>query len=442
MEINLHPGQSQVYNDLLIENNIRFGVVNCARGWGKSYLAATVGITCVFELLELSEYIPHKIVYIIAPTYDQVTDIYYPLLNYELGLEQYCLRSSKDQGRFLFENKVELRLLSYESIERLRGKGAYAVIWDEVSSCKKGIKPKDAWEGVIMPAISSRWSPKRAARFGARSPGRGLMISTPKGYNFFYEAFHKGESDPLWKGYHFDYHSSPILDPDEIERIKATTDPVTFASEYLASFEESGNRVFYCFDRKEHVNNAIEDFGSDETVHLAIDFNVGLQCTSAFAVRGGEMQFIDNFKGHPDTETLAIAMSTKYKGKKIIAYPDPSGRFGSTKAPVGRTDFSILESYGIRCIARPKAPPLIDSVNSVNKQLKNARGGVAMRFHPRCDGVIKSMERTKWVDNNAQTITIDKSEGVEHYSDGVRYATEYLFPITNFTKRTSRGEGF
>ena len=448
MSINLHEGQSTVYEDIFVKQSSRFSVVCCSRGWGKSYMAAVAGVTAVFELLELGERVPNKTVYIIAPTYDQVTDIYYPLINYDLGMEDYAIKSSRDLGRFVFPNNVELRLLSYEAVERMRGKGAYFVVWDEVSSCRKGIDPKEAWQSVILPCIKTRWSNKRAIAYGARAPGRALIISTPKGYNYFHELYNYRENDKDWHSYHYDYTQSPFLDPEEIERDRHNMDPVKFASEYKASFTESGNNLFYTFSRDKHVKSDLPDFYSaeggerGEDVHVNIDFNVGLQCSSVFAVRGKQIHILDEFKGHPDTETLAIAIATKYKGHKIYAYPDPSGRARKSSAPVGRTDFSILESNGIRCLARTKAPPIVDSVAAVNRKLLTAAGDVDLYVHPRCTGVINSLERTKWVDGNPDTAAIDKSEGVEHFSDGIRYGVEYLFPVLSGTKRTSRGFGF
>ena len=332
----------------------------------------------------------------------------------------------------------------------MRGKGAYMVIWDEVSSCRKGIHPKEAWQSVIQPCIVTRWSPERAKAYGSPNPGRSLIISTPKGYNFFYELFHRKERSDEWQSWHFDYRSSPYLDISEIEKIKREIDPLDFASEYLASFEESGNNVFYCFDRKTHVRTDLEYFypavdgERGEDVHVAIDFNVGIMCASAFALRGGQPQFLEEFKGHPDTETLAKILKAKYidKGHKVYAYPDPSGRARKTSAPVGQTDFSILQSHKIITQARPKAPPIVDSVQAVNRMLKTADGGVHMYVSSECEGLVKSLERTKWVDKNPDTATIDKSEGVEHYSDGVRYAIEYLFPVRNGQKRTARGFSF
>jgi hypothetical protein len=413
-------------------------------------MAAVAATTAVYELLELPASVPNKNVYIIAPTYDQVTDIYFPLLAYDLGLEAAAIKSSRDQGRFWFENNVQLRLISYEAVDRMRGKGAYFVVWDEVSSCYKGMTPQEAWEGVIEPCISTRWSPARAKAFGARSAGRALVISTPKGYNFFHTMYNWQETDKRWKSYHYDYTQSPYLDITELESLKARLDPVQWASEYLASFAESGYNVFYMFDRKRHVRLDLPDFIPPdvdaglygEDVHIAIDFNVGLQCSSACAIRGGQVHILEEFKGHADTETLAVALTTRFRNHRIFAYPDPSGRARKSSAPVGRTDFSILESYGITCLAHSKAPAIVDSVAAVNRKLMNARGDTELYVHPRCVGTITSLERTKWVDKNPDTATIDKSEGIEHFSDGVRYLMEFKYPVLNGQKKVSKGFGF
>jgi len=460
--ITLHPTQSEVYKHIFIDDNENFGtVVCCSRGWGKSWMAGVCAETAILELLQLDWRVPNKRVGIIAPTFEQVVEIYYPMLAYDLGLADIAIKHSKDSGRFLFQKNVELHLLSYEAIERLRGKGFYFMAWDEPSSCTKGITPKKAWEAVIQPTIVTRWSRSRADVFRSRRAGRVLVIGTPAGYNFFYEMSNYPETDPRWRTFIYDYHASPLLDPVEIERLRHTIDPIEFASEYDASFKESGNSVFYCFDRKVHVRGDIADFEAPvwenedgpqrdnekpketgEDVHAFIDFNVGLQCTSFWALRGKQLQCISEFKGHPDTESLAIAIKDTFRGHKVTVYPDPTGKARKTSAPVGQTDFTILKNAGFELLARPKSPPIVDSVAAVNQRLMTAAGDVNMYIHPRCVGVIESMERTTWLDKNPDSAQINKSEGVEHYSDGVRYGTEYLFPVRRGTKSTARGFNF
>ena len=464
--VTLHEFQTEVYEDLFLDRLHRFVVCMCSRGWGKSYVAAVAAMTAVYELLELHLCVPNKIVYIIAPTFTDCTEIYFPLLNFDLGLEHITTKpASRDTGRFFFAKNVELRLLSYESVERMRGKGAYFVVWDEISLCTKGITPKEAWEGVIRPAISTRWSPARARAAKAKSAGRALFIGTTKGYNFLYELGNMHEKNPDWTTFKYDYRQSPYLDPIEIEALRHEMDPITFANEYLASPEESGNKVFYCFDRKLNVMKLdpfqlpkngykLHDDGSKdmeasysdeecgEDVHACVDFNVGIMATSIFAHRGGQMQFLDEMMGHPDTEMLAIALATKYKGHKIYAYPDPTGKSRKTSATVGKTDFAILAAHGITVCVKSASPPIIASVAAVNKMLKTAAGDVSMIFDPFCNKTIQSVERTKWLDNNQDTATIDKKEGIEHFSDGIRYSAEYLHPIVSHTLRVKRGFNF
>jgi len=71
-----------------------------------------------------------------------------------------------------------------------------------------------------------------------------------------------------------------------------------------------------------------------------------------------------------------------------------------------------------------------------------AAGTIHLYVSPKCQHLITSLERTKWVDNNPDTATIDKRENIEHSSDGVRYQIEYLFPIRNGQKTSFRGFKF
>lgn len=442
MEIELHKGQSRVIQDMFVDKSVRYGVVSASRGFGKSYLAATTAMIAVQELMELDENVPNKNVALIAPTYSQAVDIYYPLIAWQLGMEDYADKSSKSAGTFWFPNNVQLKLWSYEASQRMRGTGQYFVVADEVTSWKgAGMNLKESWESIIQPCVATRWSPQNAQKWNANS-GRALIISTPSGYDYFYDMYNRQDSDDQWKSYHYTYKDSPFLDDEEIERVKLTLDPLKFAREYTASFEDSGTNVFYMFNRKEHIDKNLPTFEAGEDVHVAIDFNVGIMASCVFALRGNQIHILDEYQGHPDTESLAKTLSDNYKGHRIISYPDPSGKARKSSAAVGVTDFSILQSNGIAVRAHNKAPPIIDSVAAVNRKFKNANGDIDMYIHPKCVNTIKSLERTAWTENNPDTATISKKEGVEHWTDGLRYAVEYLFPVRGGTKVTTRGFGF
>lgn len=431
-EVRLHKGQSQIIRYLFSEpNTVKYATVMASRGFGKSYLAATAAAIAVQELLQMPADTPNKNVSLICPTYQQSQDIYYPILAYQLGLEAYADKSSLSAGTFWFPNNVKLKLWSYEASERMRGTGQYFVVCDEVEDWvgKPGLK--ESWESVIQPTMTTRWAGNH----------KGLIIGTPKGFTYFYDLTNLGNIDNRWRHFHYTYKDSPYLSDEEIERVKKTIDPLKFNREYLANPEESGARVFYMFDRKKHIDATLPYFGENEDVHIAIDFNIGIMAAIVFAVRGGQIHILEDLQNVLDTESLAKRIKSKYqdKGHRVYAYPDPAGRARKTSAVAGATDFSILESFGIRTLARTSAPPIVDSVNAVNRKFQNASGDIDMYVHPNAAATIKSLERTVWVENNPNTAQIDKSEGVEHWTDGLRYAVEYLFPVRGYSKSTSKG---
>jgi hypothetical protein len=155
------------------------------------------------------------------------------------------------------------------------------------------------------------------------------------------------------------------------------------------------------------------------------------------------MHAIGEFSGHPDTDSLAKRLVADFPGRRIFAYPDPAGRARKTSSLVGITDFSILQAHKIITLAHDAHPPIVDSVNAVNRKLKNAHGAVEMFFCPkRAPRTISSVERTVWLETNPNVAVIDKRTGVEHFSDGVRYITDYRFPVRSSQKSVHKGFGF
>jgi hypothetical protein len=435
-EIKLHRGQSEVLKYLFSEKTgTRYAATVASRGFGKSYLASVAATMAVHELLEMPEDTPNKNVSIICPTYQQSLDIYWPLLAYNLGLEDYAEKSSQTAGTFWFQNNVKLKLWSYEASERMRGSGQYFVVGDEVSDWTGQPGLKESWESIIQPAMTTRWAGNHKA----------LIIGTPKGMNYFYDMCNFETLDNRWKTFRYTYRDSPYLSTEEIERTKRLIDPMKFAREYECSFEDSGAKVFYMFDRKTHVTADLPYFSSDtankEDVHVAIDFNIGIMAAVVFAVRAGQIHILEDMQNVLDTEQLAKKLKGQFKdkGHRVFAYPDPAGRARKTSAVAGATDFSILESHGIICRAHKAAPPIVDSVAAVNRKFKNANGDIDMYVHPRAEHTIRSLERTIWVENNPNTAQISKTENIEHWTDALRYAVEYLFPVRSGTKTVTKG---
>jgi hypothetical protein len=444
--IRLHRAQSEVITDLFGPNpdyNMRFEVVVGSRGLGKSYLAGAAVSLAASELESLSEDIPNKNITLICGTHTQVLDIYVPLLNYTFGLDQRSYKHSASQGRWYFPNGSTITCRSAEAIERLRGTGQYLIVGDEMPTWTvPNSSHETAWESVMAPCITTRWSPERARYMGAPSPGRALLIASPLSKDYFYELSQREVIDSRWKTRHYTYRDSPILDSAEIELERRNMDSYRFAREYEASFEDAGARVFHEFDRKLHVKTDIEPFDDTETVHASVDFNVMKNCTAFHAIRGNQIFTLGESQGTANTEELAAYIRARFPKNKVVCYPDPSGKARKTSSPVGQTDFSILRNAGFEVLVRSKAPPIVDSVNAVNRLFKNAAGEVNWYVSHECPGFIKSMERTIWLESRPDSAMIDKTMDVEHFGDGARYLAEYLYPVNHVTKRTQRGFAF
>ena len=448
--ITLHKAQSPIIEHLfkpLDPNNpeewkLRFATLVGSRGLGKTFVASTAVALALGELESLDESVPNKNIALLCGSHTQVRDVYWPVLAYQLGLESLAISSSRENGRFVFPNRTEIKCWSADAYERLRGTGQYMIVGDEMPTWKvPGGSIKDAWESVLEPCIITRWSAKQAKAIGAPSPGRALFPSTPLGKDYFYDLSQRDGRDSRWKNFHYTYRDAPHLSVQDIEDAKKNADPIKFAREYEASFEDSGLNVFYTFNQRLHVKN-LEPFEEDEVVHAAIDFNIMLNCTSFHAIRGGQIHCLGEHRGSANTEELATYIKRRFPKNKVVCYPDPTGKRRVTSATIGATDFAMLREAGFTVLAKKASPPIVDSVAAVNRKLLNAAGDIDFYVDASCKGVIDSFERTRWLEDRAETATIDKSDNVEHYSDGIRYMVDYLFPVARSRASVVVGSSF
>ena len=255
-----------------------------------------------------------------------------------------------------------------------------------------------------------------------------------------YDAYMRGQSEshPNWKSWQHTVMSVRPDMADEVARAREVLPQDAFDREYNASFETAADNVFRDFSDNRTTGNvrvALEPFKKGEVINVCIDFNVNIMAASAFAVRvgphGKQMEFLREWQGSANTDELVKKIKAEFEGEKIVVFPDPSGNSKKTSAAIGQTDFSILRDAGFEVKARTGAPSIVDSVNCTNGMIMNAAGNRRLFVHEKCGELVKSMLSTRWVDKPAQADRpqIDKTQNREHFSDGVRYACEFLFPI-------------
>lgn len=400
-QFQLTAAQSEIFS-----STKRFCVVNAGRRFGKTWLSGA-------KIMEKCINYTGKIVIYIAPTLVMARNLMWDTWIKEHIPDDYVQHKNEQFMVMTFKNGSKFYCLSAEHPDRLRGLTADLLIVDECAMIANG------FYDVIRPLISDK-----------HHDGEALYISTPKGYNWFYDMFCKGRENPkTWDCFEFTTLDGGNVDEEEIAEARRDMSPKMFAQEYLASFETVSNRVYYNYDR---IRNACEkdpEWGKHGDIYVGMDFNVN-PMTAAIAVwERGSLYFFDEFveKGC-NTQTMADMIKKKYPGTTVFVFPDPTGRRGQTNAPVGVTDMSILRKAGFIVCAPPHAYASKDKWNSVNTAFLNAEGKAhAFVAKDTCPQLKKAWEGYAFKDNEDP----DKSSGLDHISDAAAYLITYKLPAFN-----------
>lgn len=175
-----------------------------------------------------------KMVWWVAPTYKVVKRGYKEVLR---QLPDNVLthvppqESAFDAGRAValkFKNGSRIEFYSAERPDGMLGEGVDFVVLDEAATMGKSV-----WEQIVRPTLIDR-------------EGRALMISTPRGRNWFYYLWLRGQKDSekLYKSWRFPTSANPHLPASEIGELRTELPLLTFEQEVLAEFIASSGTVF------------------------------------------------------------------------------------------------------------------------------------------------------------------------------------------------------
>jgi phage terminase large subunit len=158
----------------------------------------------------------------------------------------------------------------WEAVDTLRGQWFDYLVIDEIASMRRW---KSNWEEILRATLTDK-------------QGEAMFISTPKGFNHFYDLFNKELDDPTYKSFQFKTVDNPHINPDEVEVAKTQMAEDAFYQEYEAEFRTYSGLVFKEFDRRVHVIDPIE---VDEMTHYRyIDFGFTAPAAVGFIALDGE----------------------------------------------------------------------------------------------------------------------------------------------------------
>ena len=301
----------------IAKSNKRFRVINAGRRFGKTVLASEEikGVALAKEA---------RIVYI-APTIQQARDIMWQMLKKELL--PITIKSKEAPSLELEvmnkDGKSSLIFLrGWEAVETLRGQAFDFIVLDEVASMRNFWV---GWNEVLSPTLIDR-------------KGSAMFISTPKGFNHFYDLYNLKEKDSSYESYHFTTYDNPNIPVDEIEREKLSKPENTFAQEYLADFRKQEGLVYKEFSRDRHIFDTLPtnitesiagiDFGFTNptaVIHIKIDNDKNYYVTDEWYKTGRTEEQVGDYvkscnfnKTYPDPESPSAIEVLSKKGVYVV----------------------------------------------------------------------------------------------------------------------------
>ena len=343
--------------------------------------------------------------WIITPTYRQGKATTWKLMR-QLFREYDC-QINESELTIKLTNESEIAIRGAEQENNLRGAGLDMVVMEEYSYIKPHV-----WDEIIYPMLTT-------------TNGEAFFIGTPNGYDHLYDAYLRGQGkDKEWKSWQYTTVDGGYVPKEEIEKAKNMMDERAFKTEFLASFETTGNRAAYNFDRSIHVKKAKE---LSDNLFWGMDFNIlGSACLGT-EYSNGVVHWFDEIR-IPNSNTELMALAMKKIAPHIPVYPDATGSARSTTS--NRSDHMILKDHGFQVISKRANPPVIDRLNALNRILRDANGKVRMTIDPKCVNLIKDLEQTQRTNDGR----IDKrDESLSHFLDACSYYIAHKHSLINRT---------
>lgn len=389
--MNFHPKQSLIASD-----THRFRVVNCGRRFGKTFLA-------VYEMVAKAVYGNDRKICYLAPTYQSARDITWEQLKkVVLPIVESINESrleitvrTKDGGTSI------IYLKGWEAVESLRGMRFDFLVLDEVASYRNFWS---GWHEVLRPTLTD-------------VRGEALFISTPKGFNHFYDLFNTVSDD--YKSFHFSTYDNPHIPKDEIDTAKKELEENRFEQEYMGNFRKAEGLVFKGFDRTKHVTDE-EPKNISDTI-AGIDWGY-TNPAAAYRIRidGDKGYWIDSEYYRTGQTTESIVEAVKLMNPTKV-YPDP--------AEPDRCEIAKKLGLNVREVSKD----IEAGIDVIQELIKQNR----IHIHSSCKNLIYELEtyhypETKQGQNEKETPVKD----CDHAIDCIRYAL-YMSQLNPVYNRTS-----
>lgn len=373
----------------------RFRVLCCGRRWGKTTLA--------IDTMKGRASLPNSRIAYVAPTYQQARDIAWEQLKNDL----------KNAAESINESRLEIKLVNgsiiilrgWEAIETLRGQRFDLVVLDEIAMMRN-YWPN--WNEVIRPTLTD-------------TKGEALFISTPKGFNHFYDLYNLQEKDSDYKSYHFTSYDNSHLPVEELDKARLELSEDQFAQEYLADFRKTQGLVYKEFDRTKAIYSDVQFNIVDRLVSVDWGYTNPTAAYPIYKDTDAHYWIPTEYYKTGKTTQEVIEVIKSWKGNKY--YPDP--------AEPDRAEEMRRAGLNVREVSKE----IEAGISAVKELLKTER----LHIHSSCVNLINEFETYRYPDrkpeHNEPELPVKEHD---HGLDSIRYALYMQQPVEIFGNRAKQ----
>jgi hypothetical protein len=390
---------------------------------------------------------PNSLWFHAAPTYNQAKAIFWK------GLKQYTkiFRKKEPSESNLFvtlENGSEIHVIGMDKPERIEGRD---LSWNGCHLAEFGDMKLNAWDDNIRPVLadtkgsaiidgvpdpvkSGAANHKKLAQYACG--GSIPKLETGIG------AYAENSYDSDWSFY--GWTSADVLDPEEIAKIKDTTDPFTFSVEYEASFDSVAGKVFYAFVPDYYPNGNLDNsikYDNNLPIVMCFDFNVNPMTALLGHIKRNKdskqewLLFKGYFLKASNTEQLIRRIFDDFpESYTFFLTPCHSSISRQSSQEITtdgyKTDLltikTVAKEYGKNVVIRKRTqnPPIHKGISAANTMLNTRR----LRYNPKDPGLRELQKDLESLTYKEGTSAIDESDKMRnHISAGARYLCDYYW---------------
>ncbi|OQA96948.1 MAG: Terminase-like family protein [Chloroflexi bacterium ADurb.Bin222] len=291
----LHPGQRTVWDE-----RARFKVLASGRRWGKTLLGS---LACVHAGGKGGR------AWWVAPSYKMAQVGWRAVMRLGRQVPGAEVRQGDLMVRFPGGGSVQVR--SADDPQSLRGEGLTLAVMDECAFMAEA-----AWAEALRPALSDRL-------------GGALFISTPKGRNWFWRLWQRGQDDSEadWRSWQFPTATNPYIAPGEIDAARRDLPERIYQQEYEALFLDDAGGVFRKVMAAATLQPAPPSAGRQYVMGVDWGKSNDFTVLTVLDAGSGEMVCMDRFNriDYAVQRGRLAALAEKYRPTVILAESNAMG---------------------------------------------------------------------------------------------------------------------